>query len=117
MHLPSSITYRITDALINANNAPAAEFHCRPGQLLSMDAKSQIRDLIHRAAVDPDDSESVTIAATLTPSEARQLSQFLKRLSYDSASRHCSEKEDPSTILRACDTLRESLADSGYYPR
>jgi hypothetical protein len=117
MHLPSSITYRITDALINANNAPQAEFHCRPGQLLSQGAKSQIRDLIHRAARDPDESDTITIAATLTLDQGRQLAQFLKRLSYDSAKRHCSEMEDPSTILSACNILRESLADSGYSTR
>ena len=62
-------------------------------------------------------AKEITITATLTASEAWQLAQLIKRITFRGV-RECACNDDETyTMLNALNRIRSALDDQGYSPR
>lgn len=63
------------------------------------------------------EGRDVHVAVTLTPSEAWNLAQFLKRVGFSDFRTNAQNDEEAYGMRDASDRVRRALADAGYAPR
>ena len=61
--------------------------------------------------------EIVTVTVELTPAQAWQLAQFLKRSSWEQYRQNATSDAEARLMIDACHRLMYALAEKGYAPR